>query len=112
MRDPEGQAAGIFGDTADPSSYVVRAETEWALGELQDRVSEQHGSAWLTSPPGLGKSLLFAVLIVIVGVVNGLNVKGGAEGVGKVTTRSVVHGISAIVLTDMVFAFVAFATKR
>jgi phospholipid/cholesterol/gamma-HCH transport system permease protein len=58
---------------------------------------------------GLGKSLLFAVLIVIIGVVNGLSVKGGAEGVGRVTTRSVVQGISAIVLTDMIFAF---ATTR
>jgi phospholipid/cholesterol/gamma-HCH transport system permease protein len=58
---------------------------------------------------GLGKSVLFAALIVVVGVVNGLTVKGGAEGVGKVTTRSVVHAISAIVLTDMIFAF---ATTR
>jgi phospholipid/cholesterol/gamma-HCH transport system permease protein len=58
---------------------------------------------------GLGKSVLFAALIVVVGVVNGLTVQGGAEGVGKVTTRSVVHAISAIVLTDMIFAF---ATTR
>ena len=58
---------------------------------------------------GLGKSVLFAVLIVVVGVVNGLTVQGGAEGVGRVTTRAVVHGISAIVLTDMIFAF---ATAR
>lgn len=62
MGDREGQAARMFGDTADPSSYVARAETEWALGELQERVSEQHASAWLTSPPGLGKSLLLRVL--------------------------------------------------
>jgi phospholipid/cholesterol/gamma-HCH transport system permease protein len=56
---------------------------------------------------GLGKSLLFAVLIVLVAVVNGARVSGGAEGVGRVTTTSVVHAISAIVVTDMVFAFVA-----
>ncbi|MFA7430769.1 MAG: ABC transporter permease [Rhodospirillaceae bacterium] len=55
---------------------------------------------------GLGKSALFAVLIVLVGVVNGASVTGGAEGVGRMTTRSVVHAISAIVITDMVFAFV------
>lgn len=54
---------------------------------------------------GLGKSVLFALLIVLVGVVNGALVEGGAEGVGRMTTRSVVHGISAIVITDMVFAF-------
>lgn len=55
---------------------------------------------------GLGKSALFAVLIVLVGVVNGSLVAGGAEGVGRATTRSVVQGISAIVVTDMIFAFV------
>lgn len=55
---------------------------------------------------GLGKSAIFAVLIAVIGVVNGANVTGGAEGVGKVTTRAVVQSISAIVITDMIFAFV------
>ena len=52
---------------------------------------------------GLSKSAIFAVLITIVAVVNGNSVEGGAEGVGRVTTDAVVHGILAIVLTDMVF---------
>lgn len=55
---------------------------------------------------GLAKSAIFAVLITVVGVINGASVTGGAEGVGRMTTRSVVHAISAIVVTDMVFAFV------
>jgi phospholipid/cholesterol/gamma-HCH transport system permease protein len=55
---------------------------------------------------GLGKSALFAVLIVVVGALNGSLVKGGSEGVGRVTTRSVVHSISAIIVTDMIFGFV------
>lgn len=55
---------------------------------------------------GIGKSALFAVLIVLIGVVNGASVTGGAEGVGRMTTRSVVQSISAIVVTDMLFAFV------
>ncbi|HKY91917.1 MAG TPA: ABC transporter permease [Nevskiaceae bacterium] len=56
---------------------------------------------------GVGKSALFAVLITLVGVVNGSGVTGGAEGIGRVTTRSVVHAISAIVIADMIFAFLA-----
>lgn len=55
---------------------------------------------------GLGKSAIFAVLITLVGVVNGVNVQGGAEGVGRSTTRSVVQAITAIVITDMLFVFV------
>lgn len=54
---------------------------------------------------GLTKSLIFAVLVTIVSVVDGISVKGGAEGVGRVTTSAVVHGITAIVLTDMIFVF-------
>ena len=54
---------------------------------------------------GLAKSAIFAVLITIVGVLNGASVTGGAEGVGRMTTRSVVHAISAIVITDMLFVF-------
>lgn len=56
---------------------------------------------------GIGKSLLFGILITLVGVVNGTSVTGGAEGVGRVTTRSVVHAISAIVVTDMLVVFLS-----
>jgi phospholipid/cholesterol/gamma-HCH transport system permease protein len=56
---------------------------------------------------GLGKSVIFGVLITIVGVINGASVRGGAEGVGRATTNSVVQAITAIVVTDMLFVFVA-----
>ena len=55
---------------------------------------------------GMGKSLIFAALIAVIGVANGASVTGGAEGVGRATTRAVVQAITAIVLTDMIFAFV------
>jgi phospholipid/cholesterol/gamma-HCH transport system permease protein len=54
---------------------------------------------------GLIKSVVFAVIIVMVGVVNGFAVQGGAEGVGKATTRSVVMAISYIVIADMLFTY-------
>jgi phospholipid/cholesterol/gamma-HCH transport system permease protein len=59
---------------------------------------------------GVGKSVLFGMLITLVGVVNGTLVEGGAEGLGRVTTRAVVQAISAIVVTDMIFAFVVTHT--
>ena len=58
---------------------------------------------------GVWKSLFFAVLVALIGIVDGAAVTGGAEGVGRVTTNSVVHGITAIVLLDMLFVF---ATTR
>ena len=54
---------------------------------------------------GLWKSGVFAVIIALVGVSNGFMVSGGAEGVGKYTTRAVVLAISYIVLGDMVFTY-------
>ncbi len=54
---------------------------------------------------GLIKSVVFAVIIVLVSVSNGFQVRGGAEGVGRATTRSVVLTISFIVIADMIFTF-------
>jgi phospholipid/cholesterol/gamma-HCH transport system permease protein len=59
---------------------------------------------------GLAKSVMFAIIIVLVGIVNGFQVSGGAEGVGRATTRSVVMCISLIVVSDMVFTY--FLTMR
>ncbi len=52
---------------------------------------------------GIAKSAIFGVLIAVIGVINGLSVTGGAEGVGRYTTRAVVQSIAAIVITDMLF---------
>jgi len=55
---------------------------------------------------GIGKSLIFGVLIALIGCINGFAVSGGAEGVGRATTRAVVVSIAAIIVTDMLFIFV------
>lgn len=52
---------------------------------------------------GLVKSLFFAVAICWVGVYRGFQVDGGAEGVGRQTTSSVVTSIFLIILIDLVF---------
>ncbi len=54
---------------------------------------------------GLIKSGVFALIITLVGVSNGFMVRGGAEGVGRATTRAVVMAISYIVLADMLFTY-------
>jgi phospholipid/cholesterol/gamma-HCH transport system permease protein len=54
---------------------------------------------------GLAKSVVFAVLITLVGVSTGFAVTGGAEGVGRATTRAVVLSISSLVIADMLFSF-------
>ncbi|MGH8248564.1 MAG: MlaE family ABC transporter permease [Gammaproteobacteria bacterium] len=54
---------------------------------------------------GLIKSCVFATIIALIGVTNGFAVTGGAEGVGRATTRAVVLSISYIVIADMLFTY-------
>lgn len=56
---------------------------------------------------GLAKSALFAVLVAIISSLNGALAQGGAEGVGRMTTRAVVQSIAAIIIADMIFAYVS-----
>lgn len=54
---------------------------------------------------GLIKSVVFGIIIVLVGATTGFYVTGGAEGVGKATTTAVVVSISFIVLADMIASY-------
>jgi phospholipid/cholesterol/gamma-HCH transport system permease protein len=55
---------------------------------------------------GLVKAAAFAVLIAGIGCHRGLQVKGGAEGVGSSTTSAVVTAIFLIVVADSAFAII------
>ncbi len=52
---------------------------------------------------GIVKSIFFAIVICWVGVFRGFQVYGGAEGVGKQTTSSVVTSIFLFIFLDMIF---------
>jgi len=49
---------------------------------------------------GLFKALIFGMVIALVSCYEGFNVEGGAEGVGKATTRSVVISFLMIIAAD------------
>ncbi len=57
---------------------------------------------------GLIKSLVFAVIITKIGCFEGFHVQGGAEGVGRATTSSVVKSIFAVIAADMIFTAVFY----
>ncbi|HZP68024.1 MAG TPA: ABC transporter permease [Rudaea sp.] len=59
------------------------------------------GDVW----QGISKAFVFAVLITLIGVSTGFSVSGGAEGVGRATTRSVVLSICYIIVVDMIFSY-------
>lgn len=49
---------------------------------------------------GIGKSFFFAYFITIVGCYNGLTARGGADGVGRATTNTVVLASILILVSD------------
>ncbi|AXC14560.1 hypothetical protein ACPOL_5310 [Acidisarcina polymorpha] len=57
---------------------------------------------------GLIKSFMFGITIAAVGCHEGLNTGGGAEQVGRSTTRAVVMSIFLVVMVDVVFTMLFF----
>ena len=49
---------------------------------------------------GVGKSFFFAFAIAIIGCYNGLNARGGADGVGRATTFTVVVASITVLISD------------
>lgn len=60
---------------------------------------------------GLVKAGIFGGLISLIACYEGLRVAGGAEGVGKATTRTVVFSIVALIGSDCIFTAVFYAWK-
>ena len=59
---------------------------------------------------GIAKSFVFGAIIALIGCYQGLNTRGGAEGVGKSTTTSIVTSFILIILADCVLtAFFFFS---
>ncbi len=57
---------------------------------------------------GMIKALVFAVIVVTVSCYQGLNTRGGAAGVGRATTGSVVVSIILIFFANFLLSFIMF----
>ena len=68
--------------------------------------------AWKDVYTGLIKSVTFAIIIAMVGCYMGLKTKGGAEGVGKATTLSVVTSFILIILFDCIWTGIFFFANK
>jgi phospholipid/cholesterol/gamma-HCH transport system permease protein len=58
---------------------------------------------------GLIQAGVFGVLISLIACYEGLRVRGGASGVGRATTQTVVYSIVAIISAACVFTIIFFA---
>lgn len=58
---------------------------------------------------GLFKAGVFGLLIGLIACANGLKVSGGAAGVGRATTSTVVESVVAIIFADLIFTGIFYA---
>ena len=84
-----GLTVGAFNLDIPPQQYLTR---------MQDTMSLRH--LWV----GLGKAPVFALVISLIGCLEGLQVKGTAQSLGERTTSSVVQSISLVIVLDAFFA--------
>jgi phospholipid/cholesterol/gamma-HCH transport system permease protein len=59
---------------------------------------------------GLIKSVMFGITITAVGCYEGFSTGGGAEEIGRSTTRAVVISIFAVIMVDLIFTALFFYT--
>ena len=93
-----GDVVGIFGGMLVADGLLGISSTVYF-----ERAWDQLGrdDVW----HGFQKSLVFGAIIGLIGCYQGFQVKGGAEGVGRVTTQAVVACILLIVAADAVLNY-------
>ena len=94
-------ALGVFG-----GMLMARQQLDVSFVEFLDRfVKAVSPTAFMI---GIGKAPVFAVIIAMVGCFQGFRTKGGADSVGRQTTRSVVQSIFLVIVADALFS-IAFS---
>ena len=85
---------------------MARAQLGVGYGEFLDRFVK---AVSLTSyAVGIGKAPVFAAIIALVGCFQGFRTRGGADSVGRQTTRAVVQSIFMVIVADALFS-IAFS---
>lgn len=80
------------------ANFTIGLTNEYFLQVLPTTV--YIGNVWMN----LGKGVVFGFLIALIGCHFGLRVKADTESLGNGTTASVVVSITAVILTDAIFA--------
>lgn len=98
----------VFADVMGVLGGMVMAKAQLGVGfgEFMDRFAKAVSiTSYLV---GIGKAPVFAAIIAMVGCFQGFRTRGGADSVGRQTTRSVVQSIFLVIVADALFS-VAFS---
>ena len=89
--------------SAYPSPCLILICTRSRLAHLQFLERVEYSTGLDDFYAGLVKAPAFALLIALVSTLRGLQVKHGAEELGRLTTRAVVESIFLIIVADAYF---------
>jgi len=89
--------AGLLGGMA-VCVWHLDISPEMFIGRVQNELSPRH--FWV----GMSKAPIFAMVIGLIGCLEGFKVKNNAQSVGEHTTSSVVQTISLVILLDALAA--------
>ncbi len=98
----------VFADVLGVFGGMIMAQAQLGVGytEFVDRFSKVVSVTSLLI--GVGKAPVFAAIIVVVGCFQGFRTKGGADSVGRQTTRAVVQASFLVIVADAMFS-IAFS---
>lgn len=96
----------VFADITGVFGGMIMARSQLGIGfhEFMDRFGrEMDGSTFLV---GIGKSVVFALIISGIGCFQGFRTQGSADSLGRQTTMSVVQSIFLVIVADALFSVV------
>jgi phospholipid/cholesterol/gamma-HCH transport system permease protein len=96
----------VFADALSVAGGMVMAHSQLGVDptEFLARFAKAVGVG--TVLVGVGKAAVFAAIIAVVGCFQGFRTTGGADSVGRQTTRAVVQSIFLVIVVDAVFSVV------
>jgi len=94
-----GDMAGLLGGAVACTIYL-----DFTFVQFFDRLRDTVG-AWHFYT-GMIKAPVFGIVIATIGCFEGLQVRGSAESVGQLTTKSVVESIFCVIVLDALFSII------
>lgn len=96
----------VYADIMGVLGGMVMAKSQLGVG-YGDFIERFDNAVKLSSYlVGVGKALVFALIVALVGCFQGFQVSGSADSVGRQTTVSVVQAIFLVIVWDAVFSIV------
>lgn len=94
-----GDMAGLLG-----GAFACTIYLDFTMVQFFDRLRDTVGPWHFYT--GMIKAPVFGLVIAIIGCYQGLQVRGSAESVGQLTTKSVVESIFCVIVLDAIFSII------